>query len=126
MKIIFFDGYCVLCNGFVDWLLKRDTKAIFKFASLQGETAKRLLGQDIQLHTIIYFHDNQRLEKSTAVFMILSDLGGLWKITKIFRLVPSFIRDSLYDLVAKVRYRVAGKRNSCRLPTPEEKQRILD
>ena len=126
MKIVFFDGYCVLCNGFVDWLLKIDQKSLLQFASLQGETAKRLLGSEVKVDTIIYYHEGKKLEKSDAVLAILSDLQGIWPIIRVFKVIPSFIRDGIYDLVAKIRYRVAGKRQSCRLPTPEEKQRILD
>lgn len=126
MKIIFFDGYCVLCNGFVDWLLKQDKNKVLQFASLQGETAKRLLGPDIQVKTIIYLRKQQQYEKSTAVLKVLSDLGGVWKGSAIFILIPTIIRDAIYDLVARVRYQIAGKRDSCRLPTADEKQRILE
>lgn len=126
MKIIFFDGYCVLCNGFVDWLLKEDKNKVLQFASLQGETAKRLLGPDIQVKTIIYLRNQQQYEKSTAVLKVLSDLGGVWKASVIFILIPTFVRDAIYDLVARVRYQIAGKRDSCRLPTADEKQRILE
>lgn len=126
MKIIFFDGYCVLCNGFVDWLLKEDKNKVLQFASLQGETAKRLLGPDIQVKTIIYLRNQQQYEKSTAVLKVLSDLGGVWKASVIFILIPTIIRDVIYDLVARVRYQIAGKRDSCRLPTADEKQRILE
>ena len=108
------------------WLLKKDKKSLLQFASLQGETAKRILGQDIKIDTIIYFRDDQKLEKSTAILIILSDLNILGALTKLSLLILAFIRDGLYDLVAKLRCSIAGKKQSCRIPTAEEKQRILD
>ena len=117
MKVVFFDGYCVLCNGFVDWLLRIDRHHKLKFASLQGETAKKLLGshslilQDVS--TIIYSREEEVYQKSSAVLRILADVGGIWVLAKVFLLIPSFLRDGIYALVAKNRYKFFGQRQTC-------------
>jgi predicted DCC family thiol-disulfide oxidoreductase YuxK len=128
MKVVFFDGYCNLCNGFVDWLVQIDSAGQLKFSSLQGETARKLLGEitgTTDPDTVIFFKENQRLERSAAVLHILKDLGGFWAVSQIFFLVPKFVRDFLYRTVAKNRYRIFGRRNTCRVPTLEEQNRFL-
>jgi predicted DCC family thiol-disulfide oxidoreductase YuxK len=128
MNIILFDGYCSLCNTWVDWLLRRDKSGVLQFASLQGETAAQLLtrhGESLDADTVIYLRKNQTYEQSTAVLLILSDMGGIWCLVRIFFLVPKFIRDFLYKRVAKNRYHFLKKRDSCRVPTQEEQGRLL-
>ncbi len=127
MKIVFFDGECNLCNGFVDWLVRTDKAGKMKIASLQGETAKELgiAGQSSGLNTVVYLRDGVRFERSTAVLEILRDLGGAWKLASIFFILPRFLRDAIYALIARNRYRLFGRRDTCRLPTPEERQRFL-
>lgn len=123
MKIVFFDGYCNLCNSFVDFLIKVDKKGLLKFASLQGETATKRLDtkeHPINKDTVIYLRDNQQFEKSTAVLYILSDLGGFWRLLKIFLVLPQCLRDFFYRLVAANRYRFISKRATCRTPSKEE------
>ena len=128
MKIVFFDGYCSLCNHFVDWIIRIDQTGEIKFASLQGETASRILGSSIDvtdLDTVIYVCGDQKYERSTAVLMILSDLGGAWRISRVFLAVPRVVRDFIYQCVARNRYRLFKKRDSCRMPSPDERARIL-
>lgn len=127
MKILFFDGYCGLCNGVVDFLMKKDKAHQLKFASLQGETAKKMLSSEqvSALTTVIYHRDNKIYERSAAALMVLSDLGGVWFLLKIFFLMPRVMRDGLYNLVAQNRYRFFKKRDTCRLPQGEEKDRLL-
>lgn len=127
MKIVFFDGYCNLCNGLVDGLIRLDQKHVLKFASLQGETARRILNlQNPQdLDTVVYLRENQRLEKSSAILKIFSDLGGVWKIAEIFQILPVSFRDTVYAWVAKNRFRFFGRRDTCRLPTAQEQQQFL-
>ncbi len=128
MKIVFFDGYCGLCNGLVDWLVRVDSKGLLKFASLQGEAAADLISTasgQLFPETVIYLRDGMKFEKSTAVLLILADLGGLWVIVKVFLIVPRFVRDWIYQIVAKNRYRFFKKRNTCRIPSPQEKDRFL-
>ncbi len=130
MRIVFFDGYCNLCNGLVDWLLKADTSQTLRFASLQGEAAKKYLKNTAgkkapNLDSIVYFREERAYQRSHAILMLLADLGGVWKFVKIFLIVPSTFRDLIYSLVAKNRYRIFGKRDTCRIPTPAEMNRLL-
>jgi predicted DCC family thiol-disulfide oxidoreductase YuxK len=127
-NIVFFDGYCVLCNAFVDFLLETDRKKSLKFASLQGITAKRLLPPSylLEVDTVIFINNNNNiLTKSLAIIDILKVLGGFWRLTAVFSVLPSFLLDKLYDILARNRYSWFGKRNQCRLPNAEEKERIL-
>ncbi len=128
MKIIFFDGYCNLCNGLIDFLVKVDRNHELKFASLQGETAKKLgiaVPENVEASTVIYLRNEIRYEKSEAILRIFSDLGGFWKIAGAFSVVPKLARDFAYASVAKNRYSLFGKSNSCRIPTPEEQSNFL-
>ncbi len=128
-KIIFFDGYCSLCNTLVDKMLRWDKKSVLKFASIQGETAKKMLPPEfigkIDPQTIIYWRERILYQRSTAVLMSLRDLGGVWSLTSIFLWMPKFLRDLVYRFIAKIRYRVFGKRKKCRLPIAEERERLL-
>jgi predicted DCC family thiol-disulfide oxidoreductase YuxK len=128
MNIVFFDGYCTLCNAFIDFLVKIDRKQELKFASLQGETAKKFqlnFSEAIDPNTVIYFRNGQSFEKSKAILMIFEDLGYPWKCAKIFAFIPEFARNKLYDFVAKHRYQLFGKKKTCRLPTETERAQFL-
>jgi predicted DCC family thiol-disulfide oxidoreductase YuxK len=127
MKIVFFDGECNLCNGFINWLLRVDKAGKMKIASLQGESAKRLVttGPGPGLESVVYLRDGKMLERSSAVLMILFDLGGAWKFLSALMILPKSLRDAVYKLVAMNRSRLFGTRESCRLPTPEERERFL-
>lgn len=128
MKIVFFDGYCSLCNSLVDWLIRIDNTNQLNFASLQGETAAKRLGQQgkpIDVDTVVYVRCGARSEQSTAVLNILSDVGGFWGLARIFWIVPKFIRDLAYRVIAKNRYRFIKKRQTCRMPTQSERGRLL-
>jgi predicted DCC family thiol-disulfide oxidoreductase YuxK len=127
-KIVFFDGYCILCNGFVDFLLKVDKKQILSFASLQGETAKNVLSaaHTEKTDSVIFKGDQNSISvKSGAVINILFSLGGLWKISRYMRFIPANLLDYIYDFIAKNRFKWFGKRNACRIPNESEKGRIL-
>ena len=126
MKILFFDGYCSICSRLVDWVLVRDRKQQIKFASLQGSTAKTRLGDSSQdFATAVYLRNGIKLERSTAVLYVLIDVGGFWKLARFFFVVPRVVRDRIYDLVSKNRYRLFKKRDTCRLPTEKEIDRLL-
>ncbi|PKA15532.1 thiol-disulfide oxidoreductase DCC family protein [Leptospira haakeii] len=129
--IVLFDGVCNLCNGAVNVLLDLDKGKKLKFASLQSEYAKKLiqsktLEEKIRGIDSILFWDGKEIHiKSNAIIEICDKLGGFWKILKLSYILPRPIRNLLYDLIAKNRYRLFGKRESCRMPTPELKERIL-
>lgn len=127
MRILFFDGYCTLCNGIVDWTIRHDKNAQIQFASLQGEAAKKIIPDcdTAKSDTVLYFRDDRVLERSDAILFLLSDIGGIWKMAKLFLIVPKFIRDFVYKIVAANRYRLFRKRESCRVPTESERHRLL-
>lgn len=127
-RILFFDGVCHLCNRLIDFLILRSKhRPQMKFASLQGSTAaKYLTSMEIQnLNTVIYLREGKLYQRSSAILYAMIDLGGLWKGFAIFFLVPIFLRNWIYDFVAKNRYSWFGKRDSCRLPNSEERDRLL-
>lgn len=128
MNVIFFDGHCNLCNRFVDFLIKRDRKRVLKFAPLQGRTAEAKLPLEYRqkLGTIVYDQNGEFHVRSTAALKILISLGGLWTLVGIFFVIPRFVRDLVYRWIAKNRYLWFGRRDTCRLPTPEERAQFLD
>ena len=130
-NIIFFDGICNLCNTFINILIKLDSKEIFYFAPIQGETArKHSLSFDhlpIGKQSIYYLNSQEIVySKSTAVIYIFRDLFKLGRFFLFFKIIPVFIRDSIYSLLAKNRYLLFGKRASCRIPSISERHRFLD
>lgn len=127
-SILFFDGVCGLCNGLVDWLLPRDKRERLKYATLQGITAKELLppGMVTDLDTVVLWEKGKILTHSDAILVCLSNLGGLWKLLLIFRLLPRFLRDGVYTFIARRRYHWFGHRHTCRMPLPGERMRFLD
>lgn len=128
--IILFDGVCNLCNGTVQFIIKRDKKGIFKFASLQSTIGQSLLKQfnlsTDTFHSFVYIKNNEYFTKSTAALSIAKELGGVWKLLYGFIIIPKFIRDSIYNLISKNRYKVFGKSETCMLPTTNIKERFLD
>ena len=125
--IIFFDGVCGLCNRFIDFVIARDGARLFRFATLQGDTAReRLPEADLDLNTMVLWEEQGILRKSTAAARILIRLGGVWALCGIaLRLVPRPLRDLGYSFVATNRYRVFGKKVTCRMPTATERARFL-
>ena len=128
--IIFFDGVCNLCNSSVQFILKKDTNNVFLFSSLQSDAAKGILLQynleNFDLSSIILVENNVIYQKSTAVLKIAKRLTGISKYAYVFIIVPKFIRDGVYSLIAKNRYKWFGKRDSCILPTAALKLRFLE
>jgi predicted DCC family thiol-disulfide oxidoreductase YuxK len=125
--IIFFDGLCHLCNGFVDAVISRDASANYQFAPLQGETAEKTLTPDerSKLETVILVENGQKYHRSEAVLRVLVGLGGAYKLFLAGFLMPAFLRDQIYSLVARNRYSWFGEREFCRLPLPHERDRLL-
>ncbi|MCP4175405.1 MAG: DUF393 domain-containing protein [Fuerstiella sp.] len=127
--IVFFDGVCGLCNHAINFFLSRDRQRVLKFAPLQGKTAAALVPDTVRknLNTFV-FSDNGRLYyRSGAMARILMRIGGPWRILgAMLWLIPWPVRDAGYRIVASLRYKLFGKHESCRLPTPEERSRFLD
>lgn len=125
--ILFFDGVCGLCNSFVDFVMSEDVEHQFKFSPLQGPLAASRLSpaQTSDLKSLILIEGDHVLQKSDAVLRICSYLGGIWRLTEVFYLLPKPLRDSLYSFVAQHRYRVFGKKDTCRFPTSEERARFI-
>ncbi|MDR3653027.1 MAG: thiol-disulfide oxidoreductase DCC family protein [Paludibacter sp.] len=127
--VILFDGICNLCSAWVQFLIRRDKKSIFKFASIQSDTGQQLIDSvgesKVTQNTIVYLKDNQMFVESAAVLEILKDLGGIWQVFAVFQLIPKSIRDGVYRFIAKRRYSIFGKRAACLLPSPENQKRFL-
>jgi len=128
-QIILFDGVCNFCNFWVNFVIKRDKKDLFRFAALQSEKAKKLASKfnfdNLKQDTFILIGGENIYTKSTAAFKICKQLSGPIKILFLFIILPKFFSDFIYDLIAKNRYKIFGKRESCRIPTAEEKLKFL-
>ena len=128
MQVVYFDGVCNLCNGFVDFLIRRDQLHQLMFAPLQGQAAKQNLPENLykDLNTVVFVDERGAIFlKSSAAIRCIATLGWPWSAIKLFLFIPSFLRDLAYQLVARSRYFIWGKRSACRLPTAEERNRFL-
>jgi len=127
--IIFFDGVCNLCNGFVQFIIRHDKRGIFTFASLQSAYAASLPGLEAgvvnTLSTVVLQDGDRYYFKSTAALRIARMLGFPFSIAYVFIILPVPLRDVVYDWVARNRYKWFGKRDACWLPTPELMSRFL-
>lgn len=137
--IIYFDGVCNLCNRLVDFVIRRDRHRRFRFAPLQGPTARERLpaslaggrpggaaGRGDDFETLVVEEESGLKFRSAAVIAILTGLGGVWRLAGAFRLIPRGIRDRIYDYIARSRFRWFGRRDTCRVPTPAERELFLD
>jgi predicted DCC family thiol-disulfide oxidoreductase YuxK len=124
--VILFDGVCNLCTGSVQFVIARDSRKRFRFASLQSPVAERLLGQRENLESVILVQHGKIHRKSGAALRIARQLDGLWPLLAVFFVVPRFLRDAVYDWIGRRRYRMFGKRDACWVPTPELAERFLD
>ena len=124
--VIFFDGLCGFCDGSIQFVLNRDRARHFRFSPLQSDFAARVLGphgiQAGDLHSIVVLDGTDVARESAAVVKILSRLGLPWRaVGTMFAIVPRPLRDAAYRLVARNRYRLAGRKSACRIPSPEER-----
>lgn len=127
-NIILFDGECNLCNNSVQFIIKRDQRAIFKFASIQSKIGHEIVEKfniPTDIDSIILIVDNKSYFKSSAAIRICRNLKGLWKLFYYLLIIPKPLRDFFYDIIAKNRYKWFGKRDSCMLPSPEIRHRFL-
>jgi len=131
--LICFDGHCLLCNSWVDFLIKRDRKNVFTFTSLQSNGGRNALlkhgyseNKLEAIDSIVVLKADQISIRSDAAIEILVALGGIYKISKLLKLIPPSLRNLVYDTVAKRRYRWFGRRDICRIPSPEESHKFLE
>jgi predicted DCC family thiol-disulfide oxidoreductase YuxK len=136
MLIILYDGVCGLCNALVQFLIKRDKRERLRFASLQSDFAAKVLGRhgidpaDLDtFHLVVNYEqpDERVLSRGDAVLRAWRELGGSWKtLAAIAQIIPHALRDLLYRFIARYRYRVFGKYDTCMLPEPNQRSRFLE
>ena len=127
-RIIFFDGLCPFCHFWVQYILKKDQNNKFLFAPLQGKIAnEQLPSVFLSVDTIVLLEDKKRIyTKSDAILRIINILGGVRKILLVFKVVPTFLRNILYDLFARNRFVIRKPLEHCPLPKPDVASRFLD
>ena len=130
--VVLFDGVCNLCNSTVQFILRHDRAERFQFASQQSAAGQKLLEQhnlkasDALAESVVVIEGEKVWLESDAAFHILYRLGGIWSVPAVLWFLPKPLRDWGYRLIAKNRYRIFGKRDSCMIPTPELRRRFLD
>ena len=131
-KIILFDGVCNLCQSSVQFVIKRDKKNLFQFAALQSDFG-RTLAKELQIDTskvdsIVLIHEDYKRYwiKSAAALRIAQHLDGAYPLLSIFLIFPGFLRNIVYDYIARNRYKWYGRQEECMIPTPELKSKFLD
>jgi predicted DCC family thiol-disulfide oxidoreductase YuxK len=127
--LILFDGVCNFCNSSVNFVIRKDKKSYFRFASLQSSVGKAALQRfqmdHLPMDSIVLIENDKLYKQSTAVLRIARKLSGVSSLLYVFVLIPSFIRDAMYKVVARNRYKWFGKQESCMLPTAEVKERFI-
>lgn len=127
--VVLFDGICNLCNSSVQFLIRNDKKNHLRFASLQSDFGQEVLHKfnlpQTDFNSFVLLEGEKIYLRSSAALRITNYLGGFWKILQIFWLVPPFLRNAVYNLIAKNRYKWFGKKTECMMPSPELKERFL-
>lgn len=127
--IVLFDGVCNLCNSAVKFIITHDKKNVFRFAALQSEAGQNLLAKynypTTELNSIILVENNKAYDKSTGALRVVKKFKGLWPLFYGLIVIPKFLRDGIYNWVAKNRYKWFGKKDECMIPTPELRARFL-
>lgn len=128
--LILFDGICNFCNASVQFVIKRDAAGYFKYAPLQGQTGQRILAENKRpvndFDSFILYEQGRIYQKSTAALRVARKLNGFWPLLYVFIIVPPFIRNFFYGIIAKNRYKLFGKKDDCMIPSPEIRSRFLD
>jgi len=127
--ILLFDGVCNLCNGVVQFVIKYGSKNTLRFAALQSETGQQILKHfnlpKEDIFSVILVENEKVYLRSSAALRMYKNMGGLWSLMYLFIIIPRPIRDAVYNLIAKNRYKWFGEKESCMIPTPELKSRFL-
>jgi predicted DCC family thiol-disulfide oxidoreductase YuxK len=128
-NLVLFDGVCNLCSALVQFVIRHDPAAKFRFAAIQSEIGREIFqshGLDpADLQTFVFISDGKMHVRSDAAIEVVSRFGGAWRFFTVFRLVPRVARDWIYSMVARNRYRWFGRKDVCMIPTPEIKERFL-
>lgn len=127
--VILFDGICNFCNGTVNFIIRHDKKRVFRYATLQSAAGQQLLKQfnlpTDKLDSFVLIDNGKAYKKTTAALHLYPQLGGAWKMTKVLWILPAFLRNLGYDLIAANRYRWWGKKETCMIPSPEVRSLFL-
>lgn len=127
--LVLFDGYCNLCNGAVQFILKRDRKEQFYFASLSWSAGAAIVQRFPEFEgvdSILVYDKGKVFGESSAALKIAGYLGGLWPLMQVFWIVPRFVRDGIYRFIASNRYKWFGKKESCMIPDRDVSKRFLE
>lgn len=127
--VILFDGVCNLCNASVNFVIDRDPESVFRFGALQSDEGKAVLSEaGVQgdfLDSIVLVEDGEVYVASEAALRIARKMPAPWPLLYALRIIPRTLRDGIYNWIARNRYRWFGKQESCRMPTPELKEKFL-
>ncbi|MEM6955441.1 MAG: DCC1-like thiol-disulfide oxidoreductase family protein [Myxococcota bacterium] len=127
-RLVLYDGDCGLCQKSVQWLLDHDTEGKLRFAPLQGETAKPILQAHEELEgvdSVVYVEGDEAFVRSRPIFKLSAHLDKRWRWLRHLQIIPAFLSDLGYRFIAAIRYKVWGHADVCRIPTPEERARLL-
>lgn len=132
--VLLYDGLCGFCDGTVQFILEHDRRRTLKFATLQGDYARDVIGRHPELagidSLVLVERDAAGQEnvyvRSEGALRVARYLGGVWHLARAVAIVPRFLRDWAYDAFARIRYRVFGRYDSCPIPTPEQRARFID
>lgn len=128
--IVFFDGVCNFCNSTVDRIFRSNTSKNIFFSSLQSDFAASFLLKhglrNTDLDTVLYYRKGRFFDRTDALIEISRELSGIYKVVPAMKILPKFLRDAGYRWFASNRYRFFGKKETCRIPTAEERSRFLE
>jgi predicted DCC family thiol-disulfide oxidoreductase YuxK len=132
--VLLYDGLCGFCDGAVQFILKHDRRGTLRFATLQGDFARGVFDRHPELDgvdsLVLVERDSSGAEqvhvRSNGALHVARYLGGTWHLARVTAIVPRFIRDAVYDGFARIRHRVFGRHDSCRIPSPEQRARFID
>jgi predicted DCC family thiol-disulfide oxidoreductase YuxK len=128
MYVVLFDGVCNLCNSSINWIIDHDKKNLFRFAALQSDFGAGMVQKHQvkgAMDSVVLLENDKIFFRSSAALRILKHIGGIYSLAYGLIIIPRVIRDFVYDLIARNRYRWFGKQDSCRIPTPELKAKFI-